>query len=433
MDAAMSAKMTANAKTHRIFAFSDNVEIFAATRAIFAAVFEKIGASQRAQDIQPQSLQRGESTRESQGESKGKSRGESALAKSKHELSLAKSPAPHKPSPAPRESSTRESGGESRPRESSQIDHSFHIDYFCAPASAPRFADYSEVAPLYLKTHAERLLDYDLGFSLHSAQIFPPKLVAKIPCINLHPGYNPHNRGIFPQVFSIINKKPIGATLHFMDASIDSGEVIAQKELRILPNDTSKSLYARIFAAEIALFQTHIEGILEGVLRGEIKPPKILAKSPANHAPHAALQGNYNSKADFRNLCKINLDAKLTMREALDYLRALSHEPYQNAYFVGESGEKYFVSLLISKAVGGAGRFGKWTRLWHAGLFGRSGFAKTLRRCWEKHRRIADLALAPLSFYCFFLFFTRLATRLAPLVIFTPSAVPHFAPRQPNV
>lgn len=48
---------------------------------------------------------------------------------------------------------------------------------------------------------------YDLFFSMHCKQIFPNELVLNHRCINIHPGYNPYNRGWYPHVFSIINEK----------------------------------------------------------------------------------------------------------------------------------------------------------------------------------------------------------------------------------
>ena len=49
--------------------------------------------------------------------------------------------------------------------------------------------------------------------------IVPPEIL-EIPtegCINLHPGYLPHTRGYFPNIWSIVDDLPPGATLHYMD------------------------------------------------------------------------------------------------------------------------------------------------------------------------------------------------------------------------
>ena len=55
---------------------------------------------------------------------------------------------------------------------------------------------------------------YDLFLSLHCKQLFPQALVDSRRCINVHPGFNPYNRGWYPQVFSILNKYPAGVTIH---------------------------------------------------------------------------------------------------------------------------------------------------------------------------------------------------------------------------
>ena len=39
---------------------------------------------------------------------------------------------------------------------------------------------------------------YDLVISIHCKQIFPEQLVNNVKCINVHPGYNPINRGWYP-------------------------------------------------------------------------------------------------------------------------------------------------------------------------------------------------------------------------------------------
>jgi len=69
------------------------------------------------------------------------------------------------------------------------------------------------------------LENYDLVLSIHCKQLFPPILVENVKCINVHPGYNPINRGWFPQVFSIINDLPIGATIHEIDNELDNGKI----------------------------------------------------------------------------------------------------------------------------------------------------------------------------------------------------------------
>ena len=71
--------------------------------------------------------------------------------------------------------------------------------------------------------------NYDLIISIHCKQIFPIEIVNSVKCINIHPGFNPINRGWYPQVFSIINKSSIGATIHEIDDKLDHGFIIVRE------------------------------------------------------------------------------------------------------------------------------------------------------------------------------------------------------------
>lgn len=175
--------------------------------------------------------------------------------------------------------------------------------------------------------------EYKMVFSLHSKQIFPEKLVDNITCINIHPGLNPYNRGWYPQVFSIINKKPIGATIHIMDKEIDSGEIIIQKNVIINSFDTSKDVYERVQSVEIELIEENLINILLG--NYQISKPNII--------------GNYNGIKEFNELCALDLEKKGTLKEHLDLLRALTHGNFKNAYYYDEDEIKVFVKIELER------------------------------------------------------------------------------------
>ena len=172
---------------------------------------------------------------------------------------------------------------------------------------------------------------YSLIISIHCKQIFPDQLVEAVKCVNLHPGFNPHNRGWFPHVFSIINKLPAGATLHMIDTAIDHGKIIAQKEVETRESDTSMDLYNRIIDAEKLLIRENIFMLLTQEYT-DFEFPK---------------EGNYNSKSDFERLCSLDMESVGTLRDHIDLLRALSHGDYKNAYFFDISGRKIYVSLNL--------------------------------------------------------------------------------------
>lgn len=172
---------------------------------------------------------------------------------------------------------------------------------------------------------------YDIVLSAHCKQIFPKELVESVRCINFHPGLNPHNRGWFPQVFSIINKKPAGCTVHLMDEQIDHGNIIYQIEVPIHSWDTSFDVYNRVISAEKKLISSHLLDIVnENYL-----------------CQHVKLQGNYNGIKDFNDLARLNLSSKGTLAEHIDLLRALTHSDFNNAYFIDDEGNRVFVKIQL--------------------------------------------------------------------------------------
>lgn len=173
---------------------------------------------------------------------------------------------------------------------------------------------------------------YDLILSLHCKQLFPAELVKAVRCINVHPGFNPYNRGWFPQVFSILNRKKAGATIHEIDEQLDHGNIIARKEIEMTACDTSLSAYNKIQQAEVELLKENIENILSG--------------DYPTFAPEE--EGNVNLKKDFNALCELNLKEEMTMGDAINRLRALTHGEYKNAWFTdSKSGQKVFVSINL--------------------------------------------------------------------------------------
>lgn len=183
------------------------------------------------------------------------------------------------------------------------------------------------------KSSLEDFRQYYLIISAHCKQIFPNYLVENIRCINIHPGFNPFNRGWFPQVFSIINKKPIGATIHEIDTELDHGAIIAQEKVDIDKFDTSYDVYKKVQNKEIELLDKNLIKILEN---------KYETKIPSSN-------GNINLKKDFDLLCELDMSKVQSVSETIDLLRALTFDGYKNAYFYDDDGSKIFVSIKLEK------------------------------------------------------------------------------------
>ena len=83
--------------------------------------------------------------------------------------------------------------------------------------------------------------------------------------INLHPSLLPKFPGIeaWKQALSA-GEQVTGCTVHYVDTGIDSGEIIAQRKVPIVPGDSPESLHARIQITERALYPEIIARFAEG-------------------------------------------------------------------------------------------------------------------------------------------------------------------------
>jgi len=73
--------------------------------------------------------------------------------------------------------------------------------------------------------------------------------------VNLHPSLLPKFPGLEAWKQALAAGETVtGCTVHYVDTGVDSGEIIAQQSVPILPNDTALTLHQRIQLAERELF-----------------------------------------------------------------------------------------------------------------------------------------------------------------------------------
>ena len=96
---------------------------------------------------------------------------------------------------------------------------------------------------------AER--DVELVVLAGFMEILTEQLVERLPVINVHPSLLPAFPGLraWEQALEA-GVDTTGVTVHFVDTGLDTGPVIAQAEVPVLPDDTPASLHARIQAVE---------------------------------------------------------------------------------------------------------------------------------------------------------------------------------------
>jgi phosphoribosylglycinamide formyltransferase 1 len=83
--------------------------------------------------------------------------------------------------------------------------------------------------------------------------------------INIHPSLLPAFSGLeaWKQAWDY-GVKVTGCTVHFVDAGIDAGPIIAQKAVPVLESDTPQTLHERIQSAEHELYPACVSAIARG-------------------------------------------------------------------------------------------------------------------------------------------------------------------------
>jgi phosphoribosylglycinamide formyltransferase-1 len=80
--------------------------------------------------------------------------------------------------------------------------------------------------------------------------------------LNIHPSLLPAFPGVDASRQALLaGVKVTGCTVHWVDAGMDTGSVIAQREVAVLDSDTPETLYARIQEAEHQLYPQVLKSI----------------------------------------------------------------------------------------------------------------------------------------------------------------------------
>jgi methionyl-tRNA formyltransferase len=174
----------------------------------------------------------------------------------------------------------------------------------------------------------------DIGLSILFDYILKPPFLRlyKHGVVNLHPSYLPYNRGQYPNVWSIVEGTPSGVTLHYIDEGVDTGDIIAQREVTVEPIDTGETLYYKLEQASVVLFQAMWPHIKNGTA------PRI---------PQTSSGGTYHRTKDVEQIDCIDLDRSYTARELLNIMRARTFPPYTSAYFE-DDGRRVYVQVQLA-------------------------------------------------------------------------------------
>ena len=105
----------------------------------------------------------------------------------------------------------------------------------------------------------------------------PLLAAARQGALNMHGSLLPRYRGRAPVNWAVLHgERETGATLHYMTAKPDAGDIVAQTRVPILPDDTAREVFDKVtVAAEITL-----DGALPALIAGTApRRPQDLASA----------------------------------------------------------------------------------------------------------------------------------------------------------
>jgi methionyl-tRNA formyltransferase len=173
-------------------------------------------------------------------------------------------------------------------------------------------------------------IEPDIILSIYYRKIFPQTLIniPKLGCINIHPSKLPNYRGPVPTAWAIENgEEEFGITIHYMDCSIDTGDILVQKVYPIFDDETGYELYTRAMKLGSELLNNNYDAIVSG---------KIVARPQVG-------EGSYYGK----KTGKYTIDWKKSVSEIRNLIRvhAKPFNPVEtilfNRYFLINHAERY--------------------------------------------------------------------------------------------
>lgn len=97
-------------------------------------------------------------------------------------------------------------------------------------------------------------VDIDDGCDIYlilGAGILSPGCLTRKKVVNTHPGIIPASRGLDSFKWAILEGKPLGVTLHYVDQEVDAGEIISVIPTPVYETDTLHTLGRRHYENEI--------------------------------------------------------------------------------------------------------------------------------------------------------------------------------------
>lgn len=153
---------------------------------------------------------------------------------------------------------------------------------------------------------------------------------------NIHFSLLPHYKGMYTSAMPILNnEKSSGVTFHEIDAGIDTGNIILQKEFVLNETDTARDLYLNYIRYGTSLVKEAVDKLLDSPSRPEGKPQQ-------------AEYSSYYSRAAL-NYGQLRVDLNQTARHIQNQIRAFHFREYQLPQVNGKKINRAVITDIRSK------------------------------------------------------------------------------------
>ena len=139
--------------------------------------------------------------------------------------------------------------------------------------------------------------------------------------VGFHPALLPQNRGRHPIIWALaLGLSETGSTFFFMDEGADSGDILSQEKISIVPQDNAGSLYQKVTNTALGQIKKFIPMLKTGNFE----------RLKQNHS-----KSNYWRK---RGIEDGKIDWRMSAQTVKNLVRALT-KPYPGAHFTREGKE----------------------------------------------------------------------------------------------
>ena len=210
-----------------------------------------------------------------------------------------------------------------------------HNDIFCLAEDSGIKAHVFQDDKSYLEYIAREGLHADLGLLLWWPKIIRSSVIGstRIGFINTHPSLLPHNRGKHYNFWALVEQCPFGVSLHIVEEGIDSGDIVAQKEIAYTWEDTGETLYHKAIAGTKQLI---------------VETYPDLRTLVFSSTPQELSKGSIHFSSELEAASRISLDEATTPRRLMNLLRARTFEGHPACSFCDDDVE-YEVRITIAR------------------------------------------------------------------------------------